>query len=387
MKRPRRYFFATVMLGAALALTLAARAAGPALAFETAATHVYLIDVTTDTVLLEKRAREPMPPASMIKLMTAYITFGRLKDGTLSLKDTLPVSEKAWRMGGSKMFVKVNTRVSIEDLLRGIIVQSGNDACIVIAEGLAGSESAFADEMTARGLELGLEDSVFMNSTGWPDPDQRMTARDVATLSKRIIFDFPKYYEMFKEKNFTYNNIRQGNRNPLLYKKLGADGLKTGHTRESGFGLAASAVRNGRRLILVINGLTSVNKRAREAERLLDWGFRNFNTYPLFAAGDTVEEIDVWLGETPKVPLVVERDLIVTLARKSRREMTVKVVYDGPLPAPIAAGSEVAKLVVSAPDSETVEVPLVAGRDVKRLGVVGRLGAALSHLLWGAAGR
>jgi D-alanyl-D-alanine carboxypeptidase (penicillin-binding protein 5/6) len=367
------------MLGAALA--------GPARAFETAATHVYLIDVTTDTVLFEKRAREPMPPASMLKLMTAYITFSRLKDGTLSLDDTLPVSEKAWRMGGSKMFVKVNTRVSIGNLLRGIIVQSGNDACIVIAEGLAGSESAFAEEMTERGRELGLEDSVFMNATGWPDPDQRMTARDVATLSKRLILDFPDYYQIFKEKNFTYNNIRQGNRNPLLYKNVGADGLKTGHTRESGFGLAASTVRNGRRLILVVNGLTSVNKRAREAERLLDWGYRNFNNYPLFAAGDTVEEIDVWLGETPKVPLVVERDLTVTLARKSRREMTVKVVYDGPPPAPIAAGTEVAKLVISAPDSETVEVPLLAGRDVKRLGVVGRLGAALSHLLWGAAGR
>ena len=386
MKRPRRYIFlATLMLGVALALT--ARTAGPAGAFETAATHVYLIDATTDTVLLEKRAREPMPPASMLKLMTAYITFSRLKDGGLSLEDTLPVSEKAWRMGGSKMFVKVNTRVSVEDLLRGIIVQSGNDACIVIAEGLAGSESAFAEEMTARGREIGLENSIFMNATGWPDSGQHMTARDVATLSKRLILDYPKYYEIFKEKNFTYNNIRQGNRNPLLYKNVGADGLKTGHTQESGFGLAASAIRNGRRLILVVNGLTSVNKRAREAERLLDWGFRNFNIYPLFAAGDTVEEIDVWLGETPKVPLVVERDLIVTLARKSRRDMTVKVVYDGPLPAPIAAGAEVAKLVVSAPDSETVEVPLIAGRDVKRLGVIGRLGAALSHLLWGAAGR
>jgi D-alanyl-D-alanine carboxypeptidase (penicillin-binding protein 5/6) len=285
------------------------------------------------------------------------------------------------------MFVKVNTRVAVEDLLRGIIVQSGNDACIVIAEGLAGSEGEFADQMTVRGLELGLENSIFRNATGWPDPEQHMTARDVALLAKRLIHDFPDLYGYFKEKNFTYNDIRQGNRNPLLYKNMGADGLKTGHTQESGFGLAASALRNDRRLILVVNGLSSVNKRAREAERLLDWGFSKFNSYALFSAGDTVEEVDVWLGESAKVPLVIEDGLAVTLPRKSRRDMTATVVYDGPLPAPIAAGQEIAKLVVSAPDTEAVEVPLVAGRDVKRLGLFGRLGAALSYLLWGAAGR
>jgi D-alanyl-D-alanine carboxypeptidase (penicillin-binding protein 5/6) len=385
MSRLKRHPITSLLPRACLAL--AVLIASPAYALETPATNVYLIDDSTDTVLLEKQAHEPMPPASMLKLMTAYMAFERLKEGSLGLDDTLPVSEKAWRMGGSKMFVKVNTRVAVEDLLRGIIVQSGNDACIVIAEGLAGSEGEFADQMTVRGLELGLENSIFRNATGWPDPEQHMTARDVALLAKRLIHDFPDLYGYFKEKNFTYNDIRQGNRNPLLYKNMGADGLKTGHTQESGFGLAASALRNDRRLILVVNGLSSVNKRAREAERLLDWGFSKFNSYALFSAGDTVEEVDVWLGESAKVPLVIEDGLAVTLPRKSRRDMTATVVYDGPLPAPIAAGQEIAKLVVSAPDTEAVEVPLVAGRDVKRLGLFGRLGAALSYLLWGAAGR
>ncbi len=362
-------------------------AAVPARAIETVANQAILIDATTDTVLLEKNADQPMGAASMMKLMTVYLVFERIAEGSLSLDDTLAVSEKAWRMGGSKMFVRVNTRVAVADLLRGVIVQSGNDACIVFAEALEGSEDAFAEVMTAKGRELGLENSVFRNSTGWPHPEQYMTARDVARLSLRLIRDFPQYYGYFKEKNFTYNDIRQGNRNPLLYKDIGADGLKTGHTKESGYGLAASAERKGRRLVLVVNGLESVNQRAREAERLLDWGFREFNSYALFKAGEAVEEADVWLGQAATVPLVVENDFTVTLARKARRAMKATVIYEGPVPAPIAAGGEIARLVVTAPDTKTIEVPLVAGAEVAQLGVFGRLGAALGYLLWGAANR
>ena len=375
-----------------IALLLAGWFAGVGLvtsakAIETVAEQAILVDATTGTVLLEKNADEPMAAASMMKLMTLYLVFERLAEGTLKLDDTLPVSEKAWRMGGSKMFVRVNSRVSVEDLLRGIIVQSGNDACIVVAEALAGSEKAFAEEMTRRGRSLGLTNSVFRNTTGWPDPEQHMTARDLALLSLRIIRDFPQYYGYFKEKTFTYNNIRQGNRNPLLYKDIGGDGLKTGRTRESGYGLAASALRDDRRLILVVNGIESVNKRARESERLLQWGFREFDAYQLFRAGDMVAEAQVWLGESATVPLVIERDFTVTLARAARRAMKARVVYDGPVAAPIANGAEIAKLIITAPKTETLEVPLVAGADVNRLGVFARLGAALGHLVWGQAGK
>jgi D-alanyl-D-alanine carboxypeptidase (penicillin-binding protein 5/6) len=283
------------------------------------------------------------------------------------------------------MFVKVGDRISVEDLLRGIIVQSGNDACIVVAEGLSGSESAFADAMTDRGREIGLQRSTFRNATGWPDPQHMMTARDLAILAKRIIQDYPEYYHYYSEKNFTYAGIRQGNRNPLLYKSLGADGLKTGHTEVSGYGLTASAKRGDRRIILVLNGLESVRHRSQEAERLLEWGFREFENLSLFKAGETVAEADVWLGIAPTVPLVVERDVLVTLSQAARRTMKVSVVYDGPIPAPIKQGTPLARVQIASADTETIEVPLVAGADVERLGFFGRLTSAAGYLLWGAA--
>jgi len=367
------------------ALAVAWMVAAPALALETPARQAILIDRTTGAVLFEKDAATPAPPASMSKLMTIYMVLERLGDGSLALDDTFAVSEKAWRMGGSKMFVNVNSRVSVRDLLHGIIVQSGNDACIVVAEGLSGSERAFAAEMTARGREIGLLDSTFKNASGWPEAGHEMSARDIATLSARIIETFPKHYAMFSEKNFTYNDIRQGNRNPLLYKELGADGLKTGYTEAAGYSLAGSAVRNGRRLVLVVTGLDSVNARAREAERLLDWGFREFANYALFDAGETVTKADVWLGRAATVPLVIERALVVTLARKARRDMTARVRFDGPVPAPIAKGAPLGTLVIETPGSGAIEVALTAGNAVPRLGPFGRLGAALGHLLWGAA--
>ena len=374
----------TALLTLAVAGLAALLGAPPVWAVETTAREAYLIDATTGRVLLEKDADVSMPPASMSKIMTTYMVFERLQDGRLSLDDELLVSEKAWRKGGSKMYVEVGKMARVEDLLRGVIVQSGNDACIVLAEGLSGTEEAFAEEMTRKGREIGLTGSSFANSTGWPDPNQRMTARDLATLAQRIIADFPDYYHYYAETEFTYAEIRQWNRNPLLYRSLGADGLKTGHTEEAGYGLTASAVQGDRRLILVLNGLESRKARAEESARLIGWAFREYGNYALFKPGETVEEAPVWLGAAPFVPLVAGAGVTVTLSRKARRDMQVKVVYEGPIPAPIAPGQELARLVISAPGEDTVEVPLQAGAAVERLGVFGRARAALEYLVFGA---
>jgi len=368
---------------AGLLAWLAVAGGGPAAAIETTAREAFIIDVATGRILLNKNADDSMPPASMSKIMTTYMVFERLKDGRISLDDELQVSEKAWRKGGSKMFVEVGKQVRVEDLLRGVIVQSGNDACIVLAEGLGGTEEGFAAEMTRKGREIGLTGSSFANATGWPDPNQRMTARDLATLALRIITDFPEYYHYYSEKEFTYAGIRQSNRNPLLYKSLGADGLKTGHTEEAGFGLTASAVQDDRRVVLVLNGLGSQKARSEESARLIGWAFREFGNYTLFKAGETVEEAGVWLGMEPTVPLIAERDLTVTLSRKARLDMKVTVVYDGPIPAPLEIGQQIATLVVAAPGEETVEVPLVAGAAVERLGFAGRITASVKHLIFG----
>jgi len=319
----------------------------------------------------------------MSKMMTLYVLFERLKEGRIKLDDTLAVSEKAWRTGGSKMFVQIGSRVRVDDLIQGIAVQSGNDACVVVAEGLSGSEQAFAEEMNKKAKELGLTASHFVDASGLPDPQQYMTARDLVTLARRLIVDFPQYYHYFNEIEFTFNGIKQGNRNPLLYKTLNVDGLKTGHTEAGGYGLTASAVRDGRRIILVLNGMSSVNERSRESEKLLDWGYREWGDYTLFKAGEKVSDADVWLGTQSTVPLISSRDFVVTLPHLSRDKMKVTVSYDGPLPAPIAKGAAVAKLSVEAPDVPTVEVGLDAAEPVERLGALGRIGAALHYLVWG----
>ena len=367
------------LFAAALLLGLSA----PAQALETRAREAILLDTTTGAVLFEKDADIPAPPASMSKIMTAYMVFESLKEGRLSLEDELPVSEKAWRKGGSKMFVEVNTRVKVEDLLRGVIVQSGNDACIVFAEALSGSEEAFADDMTRRAREIGLTDSSFANATGWPDPNHRMSARDLANLAIRMIEDHPEYYHIYSETEFSYNGIRQGNRNPLLYKNIGADGLKTGHTEEAGYGLTASAKRGDRRLVLVVTGLESVRARSEEAERLMNWGFREFDNIQLFKADETVERASVWQGGQDTVPLVFPDGLTVTLARKARRGMTVTVEYDSPVPAPIEKGQPIARLVIEAPEREPMSFPLVAGADIERLGPLGRIFSSARFMILG----
>ncbi len=370
---------------ALLCALLLAPFAGLAQTVETPAKHAFLIDLETNTVLLDKASDVPMPPASMSKLMTVYMVFESLKAGRLSLDDKFLVSTKAWRKGGSKMFVMVNTRVSVGDLLRGIIVQSGNDACIVVAEGLAGSEEAFAEKMTAKGREIGLTNSNFTNATGWPAENHNMSARDIATLSARLIGDFPEYYPMFAELNFTYGGIKQGNRNPLLYKKFGADGLKTGHTEASGFGLAVSAVRDGRRLLLVLNGLGSMRQRSSESARLIDWGFRETATYRLFGKDEEIAAADVWLGKAASVPLVLGRALKLTMSRTARKGMVVKLNYRAPIPAPIAKGAALGRLIVNRPGQPPLEIPVLAGQAVERLGMFGRVNAALKYLLWGSS--
>ena len=360
---------------------LAAPASG---GMKTTAKQAYIVDLQTGAVLLDKDSGTPSPPASLSKLMTIYMVFDQLKRGELSLNDKFVVSRKAWKTGGSKMFVEVDKEVRVEDLLRGIIVQSGNDACIVVAEGLSGSEVAFADAMNRKAREIGLTDSHFVNSTGWPADSHMMNPRDVAILARRIIEEFPEYYPYFGEKSFRYNNIKQGNRNPLLYRDTGADGLKTGHTRASGYGLAASAIRNGRRIVMVLTGLPSARKRSMEARQLLDWAYRSFKNYTLFARGAEIEQADVWLGEEDTVPLITESDIKISLPQASRPGLMVKVVYEGPVPAPIEKGAQIAKLVITAPEFRTVEVPLVAGTEIRRMGMLGRLGVAIGHMVWGA---
>ena len=334
---------------AAIPTPTATAAATPASGIDTEAAHAFIIEAETGAVLLDKGADERMPPASMSKMMTAYLVFDMLKKGRAKLDDELPVSENAWRTGGSKMFVPLGEHVKISDLMRGMIIQSGNDACVVLAEGLAGSEQAFVDLMNQKAKEIGLKDSHFANVDGLPDPNHWMTARDLATLAVRTIKDFPDYYKIYSEIDFTFNNIKQGNRNPLLYKNDGADGLKTGHTEEAGYSLTASVVRGDRRIVMVLGGLPTMKARAQESERLIEWAFREFNDYRLFSSGDKVDEAPVWLGADARVPLTVAKDLVVTLPRRARKEMKVTVEYDSPLPAPITKGETVGKIVVTAP--------------------------------------
>ncbi len=356
----------------------------PSAGIDTLARHAMIYEVDTNTVLFDKRAEERMPPASMSKIMTAYIVFGMLKEGRASLGDELPVTEHAWRLGGSKMFVGIGARIKIEDLVKGMLIQSGNDACVVLAEGLAGSEDAFVDKMNQKAKELGLKDSHFANTTGLPDPNEWMTARDLVSLSRHIIKDFPEYYHYFSEKDFNFNNIDQGNRNPLLYKNIGADGLKTGHTDEAGYSLTASVVRGDRRIIVVVSGLSTMKDRAAESERLIEWAFREYSNYKLFTAGDKVDDAEIWLGAEPKVGMTVADDLTVTLPRRSRRDMKVSISYDKPVPAPINKGDQIGKIVVIAPDAERVERPLFAAASVKQIGMIGRMATLAGYLIWGS---
>ena len=385
----RRPFQAGTILAAAMVSLVALCGGGPAVAQSTidvAAAEAIVVDFDTGAVLFEKNPDLLVHPASMSKLMTLYMLFDALKNGQLSLDDTFPVSEAAWALDeGSTMFVGIGERLKVEDLIRGIVVQSGNDACFVVAEGLAGSEAAFAEQMNKKAAEIGLANSHFVNSHGLEHPEHQMTVRDIATLSTRLVRDFPEYYHYFAELTFVHNDIEQGNRNPLLYRNMGVDGLKTGHLSVSGYGLAASALRNGRRVVVVAHGMESMQARADEVAKLVEWAYREFDNYKLAAAGDVLESAPVWLGQADTVPMVLGADLVVTLPRGKRETLEAKAVLTHAVPAPIMAGQPIGTLVVTMPGMAPLERPLLAGADVPELGLVGRVMAAIKHLLFGGA--
>ena len=354
------------------------------LKLETTAKQALLIDCTTGVVLLEKNADELMFPSSMTKMMTAYIIFENLKSGNIQRDTTLPVSERAWRMGGSKMFVPLNAMVSIEDLLKGIIIQSGNDACIVVAEGLSGSEENFAEVMTEKAREMGALRTTFKNASGWPDPHHLTTARDLAIIAHRVITDYPEFYGIFGVKEYVYNNIRQWNRNPLLYKNIGCDGIKTGHTDSGGYGIVASIVQGGRRLILVANGLRSEQDRANEVLKLMRWAMQTFGNYSLFKPGDVVDKIPVWLGEENYVQATVPQEVIVTLPKLSRKGLKVDIQYDAPVTAPVQKNALLGKMMITLPSQALpIEAPLVAARSVGKAGFFKRIKDSFRYLIWG----
>lgn len=350
----------------------------------TLARQAYLIDATTDAVLLFKDADKAMLPSSMAKMMTVYLVFEELKAGKLRPDTKFRVSERARSMGGSRMFVEINSEISVDDLIKGVITLSGNDACVVLAEGMSGTEETFAARMTKRARELGMTGSVFKNASGWPAEGMYVTARDLAVLAKRTIEDFPEYYRYYAVSEFSWNNIRQENRNRLLGMTLGTDGLKTGHSEEAGYGLTASTIREGRRLILVVNGLPDMRTRASESARLMEWGFREYSNKVAFRTGETVAQADVWLGEVGKVPLVGAKPIAATVPVGQEGGVRMKVEYTGPVAAPIRKGDPIGKAIVqAAPGAQPVEIPLYAGADVPRLGPVGRAFGVLKHYLFG----
>jgi len=339
--------------------------------FSTPAPYVILMDAASGTILFEKNGDTPTPPSSMAKLMTSEIIFSELKKGTINLDTEYLVSEDAWRRGGapshtSSMFAAIHSRVRVEDLIQGAVVQSGNDACITLAEGLAGNEPAFVKMMNKRARELGMEKAYFTNSTGLPDPAQKVTVRELAKLARHIILTYPDYYKYFGEHEFTWNRIRQQNRNPLIAMNIGADGLKTGFTNEGGYGMVGSAVQNGTRLIVVVNGMKSAKERGDEAKRILDFGFRGFEARPLFEDGQIVGVAKTFGGSAGRVSLIGKGPISVLVPKNSSERISAKIVYAGPVPAPVALGQQVANLNVYRGDSLVLEVPLLAAESIER---------------------
>ena len=362
-----------------------------AAAFDTRASAAYVMDQTTGTVLLNKNADEPLPPASMSKLMTLYMTFEAVADGRLTLDETLPVSQRAMDLGGSTMFLNTRDRVTVEDLIRGIIVLSGNDACIVLAEALApdGTEAGFARMMTARAEEMGMMNSTFTNSTGWPQAGHRMSMQDLAILADRLITDYPTYYPLFAEREFLFDGRapqNKNNRNPLLNLNIGADGLKTGHTQEAGYGLVGSAKQGDRRVIFVVTGLDTVAARAEEAEKIVTWAFRQFVEKEVATSGTLITEADVWMGNQTRVGLTVQDDLTMLVPVIGANDINAFAEFSGPIEAPIEAGQQLGELVVEVEGLPETRHPLVADRAIARGGVMPRLRAAMTVLLRDYAG-
>jgi D-alanyl-D-alanine carboxypeptidase (penicillin-binding protein 5/6) len=365
-----RIFVVAILVAAGLVASVAApNPAKKEDGFQTSAPTAILIEAESGSILFEKNADQLVPPASLSKLMTAEVVFNEVKQGAINLEDEFVISENAWRKGGapsggSTMFAAIHSRVKVEDLVRGMIIQSGNDACIALAEGIAGNETQFARLMNGRSHEIGLTQSRFANSTGLHDPDHLMTARDLAKLSRHIILTYPEFYAIYGERDFTWNKIRQQNRNPLLALNIGADGLKTGFTKEAGYGLVGSALQNGLRLIVVVNGLKTAKERADEARKLLEWGFRNFDARLLFAEGQIIGEAKVYGGNKSGVALVSSRTVSLMVPRGVNEKIIARIVYRGPVATPVREGQPIGTLKVWRGDRVALEVPLQAGENV-----------------------
>ena len=387
--RGLRHVVLALLLCLAAGLTAATAQGQTPAPFASDAKQAILMDSGSGKVLFEKNADELMHPASMSKIMTMIMVFERLKSGQLSLDDEFVVSENAWKRGGatsggSTMYAELNSRIRLEDLIKGVIVQSANDGCIIIAEGIAGSEAAFADLMTQRARELGLEKSTFKNATGLTDPEHQMTARELALLARYLIEVYPEYYEIYSIPEFTWNGITQPNRNPLLGSYPGADGIKTGYVSAAGYGLTGSAKRDGRRLIMVINGLPSVRARADEAQKLLDWGFRQYRTVQLYQAGQNVGRARVWGGSERWVDLAAKGDVRLALSDEEKDATTVEVAYDGPLMAPIEAGAEVGTVRFKVDGRVISESPLVTKEPVAEAGaLLSRAIDSVAYMIFG----
>ena len=374
---PSRLLAAAPILALLLALAPAARA------FDTNAREAWVYDISTGTVLMEKDADVARPPASMSKLMTVYMLFEAVHEGRVSMDTQFPVSTKARQMEGSTMFLNERDRPTVEELIKGIIVLSGNDACVVVAEGLAGTEQAFARLMNDRAKALGLTNSHFVNASGWPAPGHEMSAHDLGMLGLHLIQDFPELYKNFAVTEYPYDNrapANRYNRNPLLDLGIGADGLKTGHTAEAGYGLVGSAVQDGRRIVFAIGGLPSDTARAEESERIVNWAFRQFTMRTLVPKGETVATAPVWLGERSKVDLTTPEGVNVLIPAGAESGVTAEAVFQGPIEAPVRAGQKLGDLVVTIPGTEGARLPLLAVSDVPRAGVVGRLQGAAMRL-------
>ena len=350
-----------------------------------------LVDYHSDEILFELDPDAQIYPASMTKIMTSIVAFDLIKENKLSLDDKFSISENAWRLsqaGYSSMFIMINDQVSVENLLKGIIIASGNDACVALAEGIAGSEQNFVDMMNEKAGEIGMTSTNFTNSSGINDPDNVSTVRDIALMSKYLIKNYPIYYELFGEKTFTWDRtggepIKQGNRNPLLYKNVGVDGVKTGYLAVEKYSLASSMKQNDRRLIAVASGFETKNLRSSQSLKLLNWGFRNTNTFEISKKDETIFEIDTWLGVKSKVKATVKEDFYVTINKKDIRYLTVSLDYKGPIQAPIYKDTEIAKIIVTQKDNTIKEIPLYAAEDVKKVNFFKSLLTSLNYLIWG----
>ena len=356
----------------------------PAQAFETIAKAAYVVDLTTGTVLMDKESDVPLPPASMSKLMTLNMLFEALRDGRVTLETRFSVSTRAKNMGGSTMFLNEQDRPTVEELIKGIVVLSGNDACVVVAEGLSGTEDAFARQMNERAKALGMTGSTFVNASGWPSPNHRMSMRDLGFVASRLITEFPEYYGYFGMEEFAWDNRapqNRFNRNPLLKLGIGADGLKTGHTSEAGFGLVGSALQGSRRIVFVLTGMASQKDRAEEAERIVNWAFRQFVQKTVVEKGTLMARVPVWMGDAEQVGLVVAEDVSMLVPALVQGDIPAEISYRTPLEAPIVEGQVLGELLIELPDMPVSQVALIADRDVARGGFLPRLRTAARVLI------